>query len=323
MRLIGFTALASACGWALVHCAALSGVDSLQKVDCVDLCADSAFGQDATVAASNGDAGLTDGADAAPPAEASTPQDAGAPADTGTPEAGTGEDAPFADAGTDATPPPFCASLSPQPTLCDDFDEGTSFSPQFPQTVQPSTGHLGIDQAYASSSPASMFALVDQGTSGSQAVAYVQHTFSGSSTSFEIAFDVLLDQYVAGAFGVVTSIALNPSAQNPHFATMAIASTGAEMEQAFTGADGGNQFVDSTLNPAPSAKQWTRVDITLSLPQHRLTVLVGGVSALTSETLDSSWPASGAFAIQLGLTYVASTSGPWSARIDNVVVNVQ
>ena len=77
------------------------------------------------------------------------------------------------------------------------------------------------------------------------------------------------------------------------------------------------------LSPAPPLNQRTHVDITIALVQQKMTVLVGQTSALSNGPLDASWPSSAAFAIQLGLTYVASTTGPWTARIDNVVVNLQ
>jgi hypothetical protein len=265
-----------------------------------------------TLAASTGSCTLLSGVDALKEVECAETCEGGG----GGANAQDGQDGQNAQDGETAG---FCASLDPAPALCADFDEGGGYAAQFPQSNQPGSGHLGVNGAASTSRPDSFFATIDANSSGTQAEAYVSHSFTGQSSKLEYAFDLMLDGYVSGQWAVVAGIRLDAGA--PLTLRLVVSSDGAEMEQSFPGADGGLVFVDAPLKPAPTPGVWTRIDITLSLTDRTVTVLVGGVNALASTSVDPTWPTSGALAVDLGFTYVATTSSGWSVRFDDVVVD--
>jgi hypothetical protein len=226
----------------------------------------------------------------------------------------------------------FCASLSPAPTLCVDFDEGGAFDALFPQLQQPSPGHVGADGAYFSSPPDSFYSKIDPGAS--LAEAYMSHHFtgmgSGTASTIEYAFDLLFEQYVPNSWATIAGISVGAGQAVQHDLVIAVSSTAAEMEQSFVGVDGGLSFLDTPLSVAPSPNVWTRIDITLSLTQRTMTVTVGGVAALTNAPLDPTWTVFtggtgglGGITINLGVSYVASTASAWAVRYDNVVADLR
>jgi hypothetical protein len=214
----------------------------------------------------------------------------------------------------------FCASLPVAPVLCEDFDEGTPFDAQFTSTDQGAPGHVGADGAMFKTPPDSLFSTIDQGMAA--AYAFLARVFSGTSSRIEYAFDVMLVQAVSGQLVVPAAILVDEGLTTQHQVTLVLGGRN-EVEQSFAGPDGGTIFVDTPLGVGPSLGQWSRVDIVVSLAQHTINVTVDGAAALTASPLDSSWPGAGTLSIDLGIAYVSDTSGPWSIRYDDVVVNPQ
>jgi hypothetical protein len=216
----------------------------------------------------------------------------------------------------------YCASLSPPPTLCADFDEGTAFDAEFTDKFVASTGHLGSDGAYDKSAPDSLFSSTDPSTPSVDAFAFLSRTFTGTGSRIELAFDVLVLQTVSGQHAVTAALLVDDSQPTQHQLALVLGDSN-EVEESFTAADGGGIFNDTLLAVSPSVGSWSHVDMVLSLPQRTVSVTVDGTAALTAAPLDPSWPASGALAVDVGIAYVSGTSGPWSIRYDNVVANPQ
>jgi hypothetical protein len=268
----------------------------------------------------------------AAPTDAQVDAVADAPVDSAAPDASAPEASVDAapEAAPDVVTTTFCASLSPAPTLCVDFDEGAAFDALFPQLQQPSAGHVGADGTQFSSPPDSFFSKIDKNALLPEA--YMSHPFtggnSGTATNIEYAFDLLFQQYVNDSNASVVRISLGRQQAWEHDLVLAVSSTGAEMEESFT-TDAGLSFVDTFLSVAPAPNTWTRVDITVSLLQQTMSVKVGGVAALTNQRLDSSWAifsggtgSLGGITIDLGMSYAASTNSAWVMRYDNVVANL-
>jgi hypothetical protein len=276
-----------------------------------------------SAAESNGETGVN------PPAEAGAGDGSASDAPTGA------TDGPAQDSGArpDAMTT-FCASLSPQPTLCVDFDEGAPYNALFAQT----TGTVGADGTSYSSPPDSFFATISAGAS--LPASFMSHRFAsmgmfGMGSNIEYAFDLFLEQYVHGQSAVVGRILINAGTQWEHDLGLVVSDTSATVEESFAGADGGIVYIDTPLQVAPQPNKWTRVVVTLSPRQQTVTVTVGGAGALTNAPLDPSWSygggsgSGGGFggfgngtSIYLGMDFVTSTSGPWAVRYDNVVANL-
>ncbi|HEY8075068.1 MAG TPA: hypothetical protein VIF62_13185, partial [Labilithrix sp.] len=106
------------------------------------------------------------GADATPPGD-----DDAAPPDGGT-DAHEG--------GIDAGPP-FCASLSPAPKFCDDFDDLDPMTKKWDQQVfLTGISSLAIDETQSTSAPASLLFQTMARPSGEGAVASVRKTIAGT-----------------------------------------------------------------------------------------------------------------------------------------------
>lgn len=216
----------------------------------------------------------------------------------------------------------YCASLSPAPVLCEDFDEGTAFDAKFTTKYVASTAHLGADGAYAKSAPDSLFSTTDTSTPFVNSYAFLSRSFTGTSTRVELAFDVLLLQTVQGAATVAAAVIADDGQATQHQLAFVLGSTNT-VEESFAGADGGEVFLDTPLAVAPAVGTWSRVDIILSLAQRTVTVTVDGQNAINAGPLDPSWQTSGVLTVEVGMGYVSATSGPWAIRYDDVVANPQ
>jgi hypothetical protein len=246
-------------------------------------------------------------------------------------ETGTGSDASDAaaeamahadsEAAADAPPAPFCASLSPQPTLCADFDEGP-FNTGFPVLSEPGSTELGSDAQYSVSPPNSMYAEIAQGDSIANTYAYVEKTFTSTAKGADFAFDVRPVSITANASAVMARIGLDFGLPTEHSLGLVLSTTDG-LEESFFEADGGEVFLEHDFGPVLQAGQWTHIEIVLSLTNGTVEVLAGGMQVLAPAMLDPSWPTStSSLVVDVGFGYANSTASAWNARYDDVVVTL-
>ncbi len=231
-------------------------------------------------------------------------------------------DATGFDATGDAPTGPFCSTLSPMPALCEDFDGTNAFAAQFSDKLEPSPNHIGADTTFFKSPTRSFFAKVDPGVATGDSYAYMFKLFMTSATHVSFGFDIMMVDVVNGKYAVAAGIVINEGMPTRHGLALVASGTDASLEESFR-ADGGTRYFDTPLAVSPVAKTWSRVQIDLSLTSSPATVsvTVDGKTSLSSAPLDASWPTSGTVQINLGMTYVNDTNGPWLIRYDNVTVD--
>lgn len=233
-----------------------------------------------------------------------------------------GNDAPadaLADAG-DGAASGYCASLSPAPGFCADFDEG-SFDAQFAFKHTTGTGLLSGDSTASVSPPTSFLARVGASSTGNGDFAFMTRVFGGSATQFTYAFDLRLDAVAGGQnSGVLAAIIIDDGAADSHTLSFYTTGTYAAVEEVFARPDGGMAYLDHTLSWVPKLDTWTRVSFSIDTAAGTCAASIDGKADLTSTScsLDPSWT-SGPPAIDLGWSYVASQASAWSAHYDNVV----
>lgn len=251
-----------------------------------------------------------------------------APGDV-TVETGGGSDASDAAADTtwgaeaeaDAPPAPFCASLSPQPTLCADFDEGP-FNASFPVLSEPGSTELGADGQYSVSPPNSMYAKVAQGESIANTYAYVEKTFASTAKGADYAFDIRPESITANASAVVAEIGLDYGLPTQHVLGLVFSTTD-RLEESFFESDGGEVFLEHDFGPVLQVGSWTHIEIVLSLAQGTVEVLANGTQVLAPAMLDATWPTStSSLTVDVGFEYANDTTSAWTARYDDVVVTL-
>lgn len=275
---------------------------------------------------------LSSGTDAGAPSTGDTGPDAPQAGDTGadTPRSEAGPDAPATkDSGqdvattdaqadsSDSAVAGYCASLSPTPGFCADFDTG-AFDSQFSFEHAVGTGSLSADATTSVSSPNSFVAKLGK-SSTSADFAFMTRVFSGPATQFKYAFELRLDGWPGGPVsGVLAAIVIDDGAADSHTLSLYVTGTYAALEESFATTDGGMAYLDHKLNWTPTLGVWTHIAFSVDLNAKTCSVAVNGKADLTGIALDPSWKV-GPPAIDLGWSYVASQSAAWIAHYDNVV----
>jgi hypothetical protein len=287
--------------------------------------------------------GLTGGGGGSP--EASTPEDGSADANGITPQGDGGgpDDATVVgeDAGSpEGSTPPFCASQSPVPTFCDDFDEDPEDAAALAAPWDQVTGMGGSVQRAGqifTSSPYAMLAMADSPVTGNIDLAgykaFTNLSKAGEYTAgtFTLAFDLYVvaadttdsSDAVLAAFEMVGTVGNERWAlqlETSYDASDAGSSLDVSFSQNRTFGDGGN-----TYSPGPAVTlslplaTWTRVTMIAT------TTDVGAASVdlqfdgkEVSKTTTTIPFAGGIPEILVGLTYAAPSSQGWTVRYDDV-----
>jgi hypothetical protein len=99
-------------------------------------------------------------------------------------------DGPLApDAADSATAKPYCASLSPKPKFCADFDTGQLAD------FEHRAGTISLETAVSTSPPRSLLAVVER--NAPNLFAHVQTNFPDTPASYEVSFDAYVAEYDA------------------------------------------------------------------------------------------------------------------------------
>jgi hypothetical protein len=228
----------------------------------------------------------------------------------------------------DATATTFCASLSPSPLFCEDFDEGSTMQGwSYAHTV---TGSLALDSTEFRSAPASLMAQSGIAGAGTVDVA-VYRTFALSGTSSLAAtldLDIRVDRADAdGGLAVLAQLGLfDGTGGGQYFVQLVADSHGAapwnaSVNEAFFATGTNNPPVIHPVAQAVAIGAWTHVTLAVTAP------FAGGAG---TETLSFDGAQVGSSAINVpvtnftealgvGLTFVQIPSNGWTALYDDVV----
>jgi hypothetical protein len=268
-----------------------------------------ALGAAAGACGSSGGGGEPTEAGAAPPEDASPVEDRAAP------PADAGSDAP--DAAPDAGPG-FCASLSPAPKFCDDFDDGDLADDWTVSTARAGFSRLLLDTAEVKSAPASLRAESNAIASvGDSANASLRKTVLVASSHIRLAWSAKLPvtSITTGAVAICgVDVALN------RFYTLWLrdedaASPSASLVEEIDGA----VTARHVLGQPPPAGAWTRIAVDLDLANGRASVSFDGAKALDSVAIT---PGAGSeVTVRLGNVYVKGPQPKFVGNYDDVVLD--
>jgi hypothetical protein len=269
------------------------------------------------------DAGPDGAAEAAPP----TGDDSGAP------EAGDGGAS-------------FCASLSPQPTFCADFNEpaGGSIGTGWTQLIQ-QHGQLTVDNLnpFSMSAPYSLLAQTDPESMGQYNEADALKLFQGYggqklkiSASFEMRIEGV-DTSTSGQIIAFEIIFKNSTTQFNQIALNLNSlgnqnSVAAQIAENAQGPDGGAAgYFNYPFAGQLPAQTWTKVEVELTAndvpgagsASNVITVKVGGTTELSQQGLQVPLQGGDPW-VHLGIGYQAPSTGGtgWQVRYDNFAFNI-
>lgn len=216
---------------------------------------------------------------------------------------------------------PFCATRTPAPTFCADFDEGRPLSSDWGSVQDGPPGALVIDSNAGTSAPASLRASVPAVTTGAQSLEYVARAFTVTKR-LAIELDVRADT-LGSTTGQVTILAIfaHDGAKMVdrsliHYVTSQTAQIEEEEAPPF-------QSWPHALPHAPPVGEWVHYELRIDLANGGavLTMKIASVTVLDAVSLGQAWSA-GEYRVAFGLSYINNDAGaPWSFHYDNIAVN--
>jgi hypothetical protein len=256
----------------------------------------------------------------------------GGPDSGNVPEGGGGEGGGGVDGGGS-----FCASLSPTPTFCDDFDEATSPT-GWDQIIQ-NNGAVTVDSLLAFSKPGSMLAETSAAVGGQQTEADVLKQFAslqGKAIQISASFEMNVQTWDPSSSGQILAFEIifknSSSTFNQivlNLNSLGASGVSAQIAENAQGADGGEAGYNSyPLSTHPPTKTWTKVEVDLviasptSAASNVITVKLDGATQLSQQALQvplqggSPW-------VHMGIGYVATPAGAWAVRFDDLVVDIK
>jgi len=280
-------------------------------------------GRDGQSSGDDGGAGGDDagGNDGSTQGDAPSLDDAGSDAPIGPNDGGT------SDTGGGAS---FCASLSPKPLFCADFDEGSATAGW--DSVSGQKGTASLNTSESTSAPASMAIDTVAISSGQVDCAGYKlfPTLVNKALTMTLAFDVRFDATDAKKDAVIGSIQLNAANGTLYEVQVDVAmSTSGDLTvdvpELTTPTSGTETYVDHTLSKKLALGQWHHIVLLETAPASSgsgsLVVTIDGSQAFSGSinVLVSSWTPE----VIMGTSYIASPSSAWSIRYDNVTFDAK
>lgn len=221
------------------------------------------------------------------------------------------------DADADATPLGFCASLSPAPELCTDFDDAVFPGPWTPTVNGAATATL-VTSTFHSSPRAVQ--LASPGTTNGNA--FLSRTFATVAQSeVVLGFSIRAGQQRPGENELVV-IFLGSAGGNPYQLQLELLDNGALVfEEEAPIADGGVAEKNDALGVKLTVGQWTRVTITLAMgvSSSNVTFVVEGSAPVTKPALAHGYKA----APRIVIGHDTATTSAYAMTYDDIFVRVK
>jgi hypothetical protein len=264
-------------------------------------------------------------ADAGPPHPS---EDASTPVDVGPPDGSDDTSTPRDVENADTSPPRWCATVSPAPLFCDDFDVG-ALGATWSGGLQQSTATATLDSTIFESPPSSMLVAIPSFSSGGDGIAMLSTTFSailnGAST---YAFDLIIEAWDMNANYTKVASIIMPGGYAIY---IQIDATGVlDIAEQIPAEDGGFAYGDYFGAPttviAPGV--WHRIELRTAPPIDggsgiaSLTATFDHATVIDETSLEAVIPP-GAPEIELGLYWVVPMEAPWRVHFDNVVFDMK
>lgn len=262
--------------------------------------------------------GLSGGADASD--ASSNPGEGGPLADSATDSLATGDTGQ-----ADAAAARFCASLAPQPTYCDDFDDGVVTGNGWTTNVTASAASVSLVTADASSPPNALRCVVNPlGIDGGSGHASLRRAIAGPVTRIRKGFDIRVSS-IAGTMEATEISTKAAGSSTNYYVGIAISSSlTLTVYSEHDPIDGGSFYHNEFLASGGLVlNQWARLvlDLNLAAVPPTVSLTVNGVVALPPTVLDDGI-LPGAMLIGAGLTYVYNPPMTFVVDVDNLVVDI-
>jgi len=217
----------------------------------------------------------------------------------------------------------WCASLSPTPMFCDDFDDQGPFT-RWTDLYVRSGGTVGRDGTAFRSAPNALLALSPASVDPSSSLVYLSTTATKSKV--RIAYDMRIDARDPKT-GYAEINYINFDTPGLAFAVYLRVFDSASSVTRITSEvylpDGGIPAHDVALAGMPRFDVWTRVGVEVDVAStpRTLTVTIDGIVAAL-QTLEPGLYAPGPVSARVGIGYTGyPTTGDWRIRYDNVTID--
>jgi hypothetical protein len=268
-----------------------------------------------------------DGISSGAPTPLATPEGGGVDAG-GSPEASAALDGSTgldAAGGIDAGPPgPFCASIVPKPTFCDDF-ERTSLIGAWENRSLSGGGSVTLAPSTRTPTGQELITKIPVFPAGSVSVASLDRNFVSAqrvTLSYALRIEAAPGQ---GSQQVMLVAVTPPGASGDFFHTYLFVTSAGVMlvEETFPGgSNAGGSFVPNTLSVPIVFGTWQRIDMTLTLvAPARLVLAVDGKTAFDGAAVPFYRP--GVVAVGAGIHYTDTPSGPLALHVDDLYLDLK
>jgi hypothetical protein len=217
---------------------------------------------------------------------------------------------------SDAPSGPFCATLSPKPTFCADFDDD-DFPAGFDTLQKYGDANAVLDDGKLGDPARSFFASIPALAGTKDGAANLIKSFSLTPSQLRIEFDwtpVTLDATERGIAQIVFK---------NDIVTLWAKTGYARVSETSTLADGGKEYASGSLSKAVVAGTKIHVRWLISIEASKSS------SSVTIDTVAAGFTSLNAYKyksspqVKIGMLYVDAPSTGWSTRLDNVVIDVK
>jgi hypothetical protein len=220
------------------------------------------------------------------------------------------------DAGSEAAPPDagFCASLSPQPQFCADFDEGQPVNAGWSLTDVWQGSSIAVDGTYYSPPGSFLSQIFAASSPGS---ARLEEALPTNPSHVHVEFRLLIPQIATGNFEVCTLH--EPVANGTTYGVFYKYQDGQLLMYVKTLADDGGQ-VEFTGKIGPPPTGWLHVEIDTDVsPSATVVVKHDGAVVLNAPNVNTSTDTRASMFVELG--YYSFNPATALAHFDDVVID--
>jgi hypothetical protein len=242
------------------------------------------------------------------------------------PEASPGTDGGI-DAADAAPTVPYCDSLVPKATFCDDFERSNA-------TVVGSWGSrdlsgggvVSIDPSTRTATGHELTTSIPVFAAGSISQAALHRTFDGSAQRIKLSYALRIEAAPGQGSQQVMLVSVSPPASNNDFfqTYLFVTPSGVVLvEQTFpAGAGAGGNFVQNTLSKPIVFGQWQRIEMTVTLAAPASVLLTVDGTVAFSGAADPAYRP-GQVSVAGGIHYTVTPSGPLALHIDDLSIDLE